>query len=226
MNEINKYLSKEKINEAIDAFQKAVNSRHSVMLSVIISSIILLLLSVLVCFKSTVTFGILLFFCLSPIFIISVGIFSSGNTLKRIFNSINTIFQTVLNISVAFYNDRKSQNNNLADIMIYSFENILLPVLKTTVKKSARSRIIIYLIELVIKIGSKKITALFPKQNINGTTSDKNQLNFSALNETSATAAKAMNSIVVISKVLGILFVIVGILLTAILFTVRAFVVF
>lgn len=232
MSDINKYLSDEKVNEVIDSFGKIIDSRNSAKLPVYISWAVLASIAAFVCLRDTVLFGVLLFLCLSPIFIFAVGAFSICGTLKRMLNGVSMIFRTAAEVSLAVYNDRKAKNSGVADMkdtMIYSFNNILLPILGTAAKRKLSGKIILKAVEFVLKTGMKDFYKIIRAQVFGGEASDSAQADFSLSAIVTAdgfdkTASKAVNKAVALFKTLGVLFLLTGILLTAVLLTVHAFV--
>lgn len=232
MNDINMYLSDEKVNEVMDAFEEMLTPRHAAKLPICFSGAILVALAIFAGAQSTCLFGILLFLCLSPIFIFAVGAFSIGNALKRMIGNIRTIFCAAANISIAIYNEQQTQSKEPADIknvMIYSFKNILLPVLRTVAARKLRGRIILKFIEIILKAGSKDIYVSIRRQmagnkNPDRTLTDSRPVSMDMAHTFDKAASKAVGGIAVLSKVLGILFTITGVFLTAILMTVHTFV--
>lgn len=234
MQDIHQYLSDEKVSEVMDAFEELLKPRRSAKLSICFSGAALTALAIFVCFQSTCLFGILLFLCLSPIFIFAVGAFSIGSALKRMIHNIHTIFCATVNISMAVYNDQKAQNRDSVDIkqvMSYSFENIMLPVLrtvaKTVTKRKMRGRIILKCMEMILKAGAKDFYVILRDQiacnkNSDNTQPDSQVVSMGMADKVDKAALKAVNGVVVLSRVLGILFVMMGVVLTSVLLIVHA----
>ena len=225
MQDIRHYLSDEKVSEVMDAFEGLLKPRHSAKLSICLSGAVLTALTVCVCFQSTCLFGILLFFCLSPIFIFAVGAFRIGSALKRMIHQIHTIFCATIHISMAVYSDQKAQNKDSVDIMhtiIYSFENIMLPLRRTAAKRKIRGKMVLKCMEMILKVGSKDMyvinrNQLTCNQNTYNTQLDPQPSSMDMADKLDQAACKAVNGTVVLSRALGVLFVMMGVVLTAIL---------
>lgn len=241
MEEIRKYMSEEAVNEVIEVFDTAINAKFLAFLPVIISSTFLLLISIFEGMQnSSVLFGILFFICLSPLLIFGIGAFSAGNTLKSLLYSINFLFQTTVNISVAVYKDNKGINDeafNAMKVGKYSFNNILLPVLKTVAKKRFLGGIILKLTEFILYRGIKTISKIFKNESCedNNTKNEKDQkceLVVENDNEIKLTkgadkinsiTTTSIKSVIILSRILSVVFALAGIVLTVILYVIHSF---
>lgn len=226
MNEINKYLSEEKVSEVIDAFEKMLDLRYTTKIPVFVTAAALAGIAIYECVEGAWLFGILLFVCLSPL-VFAVGAFSIGSTLKRMINGINLIFRTTVNVSVSVYNDRIAQNKSSADIkniLLYSFRDVLMPVLSAVTRRILRGRIILKFVELVLKIGAKDIHKVIRREGNASSDNARARAALTSMETVDKISCRAVSAASALSKTVGILFALGGGLLTAILFTVRHFV--
>lgn len=226
MEEIKKYMTNETINEVIEKFETAMDTGLIAILPVIISGGILLILSIIIgVVSSSVILGILFFVCSSPLFILAVGTYSIGNALKRLIDSINFLIQTTVNISIAVYKDNKELGNSsvkVIDISKYSFNNILLPVLKTAAKRKPFGKILLKVIESVLKRRIKPISNIIENEvNAEGIqTIEPKGLSKKGLGMINDISKMAIKSIVTISIFISAVFALIGITLTTIIFIV------
>ena len=242
MNEISKYMSDETVDEVIEKFETAVGIVFPAILPVVISGVVLLMLSIFEGIKnSSLIFGSLFFVCMIPFWILGVGAFSIGSALNKLIDSINFLLQTTVNISVTIYKDKKALGNgtvNTMTVCTYSFNNILLPILRTGVKRKFGGKIVLKLIESIMKRVLKPLSGIVENavvfdNTFNGdayqndtSVIQKPELLIKGADRINTITKNAISGIRIVSISISVFFALAGILLTAILFAVHYFIKF
>lgn len=110
MEEIKNHLSEDTVKKVMEKFDDITKTLFSAIFPVAVSSALLLSFAIYSGLQNdSFLFGLLLFICLVPLFVLGVGTLSIGNALSRLIDSINFLFQTTAHIALAIYQDNKEK---------------------------------------------------------------------------------------------------------------------
>lgn len=221
--DIDKYTKDETIAQFEQKLDSILSFGFTSILPVIISGVTALLSAVLFSytFKSSV-FGVLFFIFSIPIFLIGVGAIGIAKATENLYEGISFILAFSVNITNDIRNsiiNNGKFNTNPKDLSLLILYGIVFPIVKRIIRKKPLGSAVYFIIEKVVNKCCVKMDFEINEIETEDNISNKNGL-FTVSEKVKSISKSALKSIILILKIIGIVFVILGSILILLLFSI------
>ncbi len=222
--DVDKYSSDEIVDELSEKLEGVLSFSFTAILPIVITGIISLVFTVALWINHNSPIFCILFFIFSiPIFFLGAGALGLSKATNDLYTGISFILGFAANIT----NDiRKgisnAGNTNSEDLSILVLYGIVFPIVKKIIRKSFLGGILYFIIEKAVNRGSQSIANDNTLEAPGANTSSGNANSLFTITDRVKNVSKlALKSTIGFLKVLGIVFIVIGLVLIGLLFLVN-----
>ncbi|HOV25879.1 MAG TPA: hypothetical protein PK566_05915 [Pseudobacteroides sp.] len=232
--DVDKYTNDEIVDELSEKLEGMLSFGLTAILPVIVTGIISLIATIALWFNyNSVIFSILFFVFSIPVFLLGAGMLGLSNAVNNIYTGITFILGFSNNITNDIRKGRSTAGNtNYKDLPLLVSYGIVFPIVKKIIRKSFLGGILYFIIEKAVNKGSQSIssdnTSEINDANIPNSNNTNNNINnesntnslFIVTDKIKNASKVGIKSTIGFLKVLGIVFIVIGLILIGLLFLV------
>jgi ABC-type multidrug transport system fused ATPase/permease subunit len=228
--DVDKYSSDEMVDELSDNLEGILSFSFTVILPIIITGILSLISTVALWYIYNSPIFCILFFIFSiPIFFLGTGALGLSTATKNLYTGISFILGFATNITYDIRKGKSHQGNkNTKDLTLLVLYGIVFPIVKKIIRNTFLGGILYFIIEKAVNRGSRSITndneVQTPGLDDGTSESDTKKRLFKVSDKIKNISKLALKAIITFLKVLGIVFIVIGVILIALLFLVHSYV--
>lgn len=222
--DVDKYSSDEIVDELSEKLEGVLSFSFTAILPIIITGIVSLIFTVALWLNHNSPIFCILFFIFSiPVFFFGAGALGLSKATNDLYTGISFILGFAANIT----NDiRKgisnASNTNSKDLAILVLYGIVFPIVKKIIRNRFLGGILYFIIEKAVNRGSQSIANDNTLEASSANTSSGNVNSLFTINDRVKNVSKlALKSTIGFLKVIGIVFIVIGLVLIGLLFLVN-----
>jgi hypothetical protein len=220
------------VDELSENLEGILSFSFTVMLPIIITGILSLISTVALWYIYNSPIFCILFFIFSiPIFFLGTGALGLSIAAKNLYTGISFILGFATNITYEIRKGKSHQGNkntNSKDLTLLVLYGIVFPIVKKIIRNTFLGGILYFIIEKAVNKGSRSITndneAQTPGLDDDASESDTKKRLFKVSAKIKSISNLALKATITFLKALGIVFIVIGLILIALLFLVHSYV--
>jgi len=231
--DVDKYSNDEIVDELSEKLEGMLSFGFTAILPIVVTGIISLISTIALWLNyNSIIFSILFFVFSIPVFFLGAGMLGLSKAVNNIYTGISFILGFSTNITDDIRKGRSTVGStNYKDLPLLVSYGIVFPIVKKIIRKRFLGGILYFVIEKAVNKGSQSISndntlgtpaANTSNSNTTNNTSNENNTNslFIVTDKVKNASKLALRSTITFLKVLGIVFIVIGLLLIGLLFLV------
>lgn len=225
--DVDKYSSDETVDKISENLEGILSFSFTIILPIIITGILSIASTVALWFTYNSPIFCILFFIFSiPIFLLGAGALGLSFASQNLYDGISFILGFATNIAQDIRKGNQCTNSNSKDLTLLVLYGIVFPIVKKIIRNTFLGGILYFIIEKAVNRGSRSINdendTQSPDQPEDAPGDNSKKSLFKVSDKVKNISKLALKSTITFFKISGIVFIMIGLILIALLFLVHS----